>query len=79
MSCFGVSSLAMSAEELTLAMDEACERLIAFLNESKVPVETLHPLEKMAAEHNIEEVLEVAEEIGYCMAYMRHDRCPAFP
>ncbi|KAJ1463068.1 hypothetical protein M885DRAFT_504597 [Pelagophyceae sp. CCMP2097] len=64
----------MSQDELTQAMDETCERLIVFLSESNIPADAIHPLRQLVAEHQAEEVLEMAENLGFCMAYMQHDR-----
>jgi len=55
------------------SLEQICFRVIDFLAESQVPEEHLQPLRKVAHD-DPEEVLERAEEIGYCMAYMDHER-----
>mmetsp|Transcript_36438 Transcript_36438/g.116796 ORF Transcript_36438/g.116796 Transcript_36438/m.116796 type:complete len:141 (+) Transcript_36438:1-423(+) len=54
--------------------EEICVKLVDFLAESKVPERHLEPLRKLAEENDAEELLERAEELGYCMAYMDHEQ-----
>ena len=62
------------SDELIQAVDDACERLIAFLKESNVPELQLEPIRELMETHDGEEILERAEELGNCLAFMRHDR-----
>uniref|UniRef100_A0A7S3K4K2 Uncharacterized protein n=1 Tax=Aureoumbra lagunensis TaxID=44058 RepID=A0A7S3K4K2_9STRA len=60
-------------DEIKEASDDTLTRLFEFLEESNVPVDHLERLRKLSDDHECEEVLERAENIGYCMPYMKHE------
>ena len=62
--------------DLQEAMTAGCETMLTFLEESNVPDAELAPLRELAASGatpDAEELLDIAWEIGQCIAHMRHD------
>ena len=71
-----------SQDDLNAAVTEAVDGLVEFLRSSNVQEVAMEPINKLLEVRDLtppqavdaEEVLDRAEEIGHCMAYMQHDR-----
>ena len=69
---YRVMSGAAEKAELDQNVEEASGAIIAFLEASHVPERSIAPFRELLTAGETPELLERAEEMGFCMAYMDH-------
>ena len=70
---YRVMSGAAEKAELDQNVEEASGAIIAFLEASHVPERSIAPFRELMTAGETPELLERAEEMGFCMAYMDHE------